>query len=264
MVKVKSLTNRSGFFQTGLRRCRDQGADLGAGKGGLDVARLLEREHADRHVLVTTMGKGLRVHHPEVLVEAALVRRVPEELRIAVLARILVVQAVDVGGLENDLSLDLARPECRGVVGRAVRITRTAGQDDDVAALQMADRLLVQEGLRRSGRDQSGHESALESADPREQIVQDDAVLDGCEHAKLVGGNAIHTLGGAGGAAEDVPAADHDGDLDRLLVRGGDFLGDPEHGVGIVGKDGGLLVRSEQGFTGKLEQDTPLAHGFSS
>jgi hypothetical protein len=25
-----------------------------------------------------------------------------------------------------------------------------------------------------------------------------------------------------------------------------------------------LLVRSEQGFTGKLEQDTPLAHGFSS
>ena len=38
-------------------------------------------------------------------------------------------------------------------------------------------------------------------------------VHDGRQHAHVVGGGAVHALGGAGEAAEDVAAADHDGDL---------------------------------------------------
>ncbi len=50
-----------------------------------------------------------------------------------------------------------------------------------------------------------------------EGILQGEGVLHGGDHADVVAGGAVHAARGGGHAAEDVAAADHDGDVDAQL-----------------------------------------------
>ena len=52
-----------------------------------------------------------------------------------------------------------------------------------------------------------------------ERLLQRERVHDRGEHADVVGLGAVHALGRSGQAAEDVAAADDDGDLDAVLSR---------------------------------------------
>ena len=52
-----------------------------------------------------------------------------------------------------------------------------------------------------------------------EGVLQRQRVHDGGEHADVVGLRAVHALGRGGDAAEDVAAADDDGDLDARGVH---------------------------------------------
>ena len=88
-------------------------------------------------------------------------------------------------------------------------------------------------------------------ADLLERVLQREAVDDRREHAHVVGGRAVHPLGAGGEAAEQVAAADDDGDLDAERLDLGDVLGDLRRHGGI---DAELLLAHE-GFTGQLQQD---------
>ncbi len=46
-----------------------------------------------------------------------------------------------------------------------------------------------------------------------EGVLERERVLHRREHADVVAGRAVHAAGGGGHAAEDVAAADHDGDV---------------------------------------------------
>ncbi len=59
-----------------------------------------------------------------------------------------------------------------------------------------------------------------------QRILQGQRVDDGGEHAHVVRGDAVHVLGLLGDAAEKIPAADDDGELNAELVHIRDFGGD--------------------------------------
>ena len=59
-----------------------------------------------------------------------------------------------------------------------------------------------------------------------ERVLQGDGVDDRGQHPHVIAGHAVDPLGGRGDAAEDVAAADDDGDLDAEFVHLDDLVGD--------------------------------------
>ena len=57
-----------------------------------------------------------------------------------------------------------------------------------------------------------------------EGVLQRQGVHDRGQHADVVGLRAVHALGGAGHAAEDVAAAHDDGQLHAVVHHVGDFV----------------------------------------
>ena len=58
------------------------------------------------------------------------------------------------------------------------------------------------------------------------RVLQRHAVDHRGEHPHVVGAGAVHALGGAGDAAEDVPAADDQTDLYAMIDDTANFIGD--------------------------------------
>src|SRR2546430_1521559 len=66
-----------------------------------------------------------------------------------------------------------------------------------------------------------------------QEVLQRKAVHHGAEHAHVVGAVALHPALLQFGAAEEVAAANHHGDLDTGPGHVGDLLGDGVHHVGV-------------------------------
>ena len=91
------------------------------------------------------------------------------------------------------------------------------------------------------------------------RVGQRERVHHGGQHAHVVGGGAVHADRAAGDAAEDVAAADHDGDFAAELRH---LLHLAHHADDRRAIDAERVV-THQGFTGKLEQDALVGgHGF--
>ena len=71
------------------------------------------------------------------------------------------------------------------------------------------------------------------------------------QHAHVVGLGAFHAGGGAGDAAEDVAAADHDADLHAHADHVADIGGDGADGVVVEAE----LAPAHQGLARQLQQD---------
>ncbi len=84
-----------------------------------------------------------------------------------------------------------------------------------------------------------------------EGVLQGECVHHRGKHADVVGLGAVHALGRAGKAAEDVAAAHGDGDLDALAHDLGDLAGDS---LGDLGVDA-IAHIAHQELAGELEQD---------
>ena len=66
-----------------------------------------------------------------------------------------------------------------------------------------------------------------------QRVLQRQGVLHGGHHADVVAGGAVHAAGGGGHAAEDVAAADNDGDVDVEAAGDLDGLGEALGGRGV-------------------------------
>ena len=84
-----------------------------------------------------------------------------------------------------------------------------------------------------------------------EGVLEREPVHDRREHADVVAGRAVHAARRGGQPAEDVAAADHDADLDALVVDVLDLVGDEraERRVDAV------RPIAQQCLAGQLEQD---------
>src|SRR5581483_6492441 len=84
----------------------DDGADLGALADAEDVA-LLELEDADGHFVFAAERHGRGVHDADLLGEELIVGEARVHARVGEADRIAIVDALDLGGLEEPLRLDL-------------------------------------------------------------------------------------------------------------------------------------------------------------
>ena len=107
-------------------------------------------------------------------------------------------------------------------------IAGAAGEDHDAALFEVANGAAPDERL--------GHLVHLDGAHHArpdalflQRILQSQGIDDRGQHAHVIGGNAVHGLGLLGHAAEEIAAADHDGDLDSQTMYFGDFRRDLVH-----------------------------------
>ena len=175
--------------------------------------------------------------------------------RLGVRHGIAIVDAVDLGRLEQDLGVDLDRAQRGRGVGREVRVAgarprrsttrpfsrwRIARRRMYGSAISfMAIAVITRVGT-----------PARSSASCERQAVHDRR-----QHADVVAGRAVHAPRRRRQPAEDVAAADDDPDLDAERVDLADLAGDEraERRVDAV------LAVAEQGLAGQLEQDAPIA-----
>src|SRR5262249_41734865 len=88
-------------------------------------------------------------------------------------------------------------------------------------------------------------------------VLEGEAVHDGAEHAHVVGAGPVHAALLEFGAAEEVAAADDDGDLRAVADDGRDLTGDLVHHVGVDAQ----AAATGEGLSGQLQQNpaAPLA-----
>ena len=113
----------------------------------------------------------------------------------------------------------------------------------------MADGAAADVGLGDLAHGDGAHDAAVH-AGVLEGVLKRERVHDGREHAHGVALGAVHAAGGHLDAAEDVAAADDDGDLDARVVDRADL-------VGQAGRNGGIdaeLLAAHEGLAGKLEE----------
>src|SRR5690606_31580334 len=139
---------------------------------------------------------------------------------VGVRGRVPVVDAVDLGGLEQLLGADLDRTQGGGGVGREERVPGAGGEDDDAALLQVPDGPQPDVGL---GELLHGDRRLDPCSDTEylHSVAQVEDVEHRRQHPHVVGVGGVHALGGLGHATEDV-AHDHD---DGDLGPGGGGLG---------------------------------------
>ena len=161
------------------------------------------------------------------------------------------IDAVDGGGLEQDVGLDLHGAQAGGGVGGEEGVAGAGGEDDDAVLFEVAHGAAADVGLGYLVHLDGGHDAAVE-AQLLDGVLQGDGVDDGGEHAHVVGGDAVHVDGLLGDAAEEVSSADDDADLAAEGVDGGDLCG---YFVNENGVDAETFACS-QGFSGEFEEDS--------
>ena len=164
--------------------------------------------------------------------------------------RILVEDPIHTGSFEDHIRLDFDGAKRRGGVGREIGIAGSGAEDDHAAFFQVAYGAAADEGLgdllHADGGEQAGlHAFALEG------VLQGHGIDDRGEHAHVVGLNAVHALGGAFHAAEDVSTADHDGDFDAVGIGGFDLFGVLFEHVAVDA----VALFTEKGFAAEFEED---------
>ena len=121
-------------------------------------------------------------------------------------------------------------------------------EDDDAALLEVALGAPRDVGLGDlRHRDRRLH--ARGGAGLLEEVLQGERVHDRAEHAHVVGTAAVHAALAELGTAEEVAAADDDGDLDAI-DRFGDLAGDLADHVGVDAQ-----LSAAERLSGQLQQD---------
>src|SRR3990170_3542338 len=233
----------------------NDGAVVLSGGGEFDAARHTEVEDDDGEGVLHAEREGGGVHHLEASVEGVQVAEAQELPRRRVLRRIGLVDAVNVLlGHEEYVGVDLDGAKGGGCIGRHVGVAGARGEDDHATLLQVADGAAADVGLGDGGDGDRALGADRESV-PLQRVLQGEGVDDGGQHARVVGGGAVHAGGGGGDAAEDVPRADDDGDLDPHALDCLQLPGDGiEHGgvdaVGEVAHEGFAAELQENAFRG--------------
>ena len=205
-------------------------------------------------VVLHAQAHGRRVEDLELVAEQVRVVEMSVAPRIGVRHRVFVVDAVDLGRLEQDLGVDLDRAQGGGGVGREVRVAGAGHEERDAALLEVADGAPPDVRLGDLVHRDRGHDPGRD-AGPLERVLEGQAVHDRREHADVVAGRAVHPARRRGQAAEDVAATDDDPDLDAEAVDLRDLAGDER----ADGRVDAVLAIAEQRLAGQLEQDPPVA-----
>ncbi len=142
------------------------------------------------------------------------------------LHRVFVVNPVDLRRLEQDVGINLGRPQGRGAVGGEEGVARPGNEDHHPALLQVPQGATTDKRLGHRG-EVDGAEHPGRLAKLLEHLLERQAVDHRAEHAHLVGGRLQdRAFLGECRAADDVAATDHDRQLGAEPGPGGDLASD--------------------------------------
>ncbi len=206
----------------------DEGADGQAAEGVGKISVGCEIEDDDGDVIVHAEAEGGGVHDVEPLGEALLEGDGVVADGVGIFPWVAIVNTVHLGGLEDDVCTHLTGAEGGGGVGGEEGIPGAGGEDDDLAAVELALRLAADEGLCDvfhfdGGLDDAGDAMVLKRA------FEGESIHDGGQHADVVCGGAVHAAGGGAGSAPEISTADDDAKLKSALHGLADFEGDAVH-----------------------------------
>src|SRR5436190_9264634 len=85
----------------------DKRADASPVDGALDVAFLLEVEYQDRHVVLHALRDRSGVHDAQILLADRIVAQLAVQQSMGILLGVVAIDAVNAGGLEQDVGLEL-------------------------------------------------------------------------------------------------------------------------------------------------------------
>src|SRR5271166_972724 len=196
----------------------------------MNVATLIEIENHDRKVIFTTQGDGGRIHHAQAAAQHFHVADLVEHGGVLHHDWVIGINAVDLGRLQNDVSFDFHGTQRGGGVGGEIRIAGASGENYDAALLQVANGATPDERLGHLVHFESTHDAG-EDVLLFQRILQRKSVDHRSQHAHVIGRDAVHELGLLGHAAEEVAAADHDGDLNTQAMHFGKLSGDFMHAL---------------------------------
>ena len=212
---------------------------------------VIDVEDEKRDLVVHAEARGRRVHDVQALVEDLDVRQRIKLLRIGILVRIAVIDAIrTLLGHEDDIGFNLSSAQSSRRVRREVRIARAGAKDDDAALLHVADGLAADVRLCDLAHLDGGMYTRVH-IELLECILQGECIHDRSHHAHVVRRCAVHALGRASEPAPDVAATDDDGDIDAALADLLDLLRDVLDDSRI---DAEALIAGER-FTTELQDN---------
>src|ERR1039457_3935345 len=215
------------------------------------IAARVQIENNNRKLVVPAHGNGSGVHDGQRLGQDFQVRNFTVHHGAGELQGVLIVHSIHAGGFGDHLRADFQGAQGGGGVGREVRIRGAAGEDADAALFQMAQGASADVRLGHLVHLDGAHDPGMH-ADLFQGVLQRQGIDHGGEHAHVVGGHAIHVLGGGRDAAEDIAAAHHQPDLDAGGGYRGHFRGQLIDTRGVDAESGA----SGQRFAAELEHDS--------
>ena len=160
------------------------------------------------------------------------------------------VDAVDLGGLEDDVGLDFHGAQRGRRIGAEVGIAGAGAEDDDAALFEVPNGAPADERLG-NGPHFDRRDDARDDVLLFERVLQGQGVDDRRQHAHVVGGRPVHAARARRDATKDVAAADDDGGLDTHALDFGDVLGD----LGGDGRIDAVVLRAHERFAGEFQED---------
>ncbi len=172
-----------------------------------EPAAFADREHDDRDAVVAHQRDGRGVHDLQVARQHFVIGEPLVAGGGGVLLRIGGVDAVDLRALEQRVAAHLGGAQRGGGVGGEERIAGAGGENHDAALLHVAHGAAADVGLAH-GHHRDRRQHARVAAEAFDRVLHGQRVHHRRQHAHVVGAGALHALGRALHAAEDVAAAD--------------------------------------------------------
>ena len=190
--------------------------------GSTGEVALFHLENEDGHVVFHAEGHGGGIHDLEATGNDFLVGDVVEARGGRVLDRVGRVDAVDLGGLHDDVAFAFDSAQRGTAVRREERVARTSGEDDHgTRGKELQGLAAVEEFADRFHAD-GGHHHGINTL-LVEGVLHGEAVHHGAEHAHGIALGAVHAASRSRNAADEVAATDDESDLNALLDDGSNF-----------------------------------------
>jgi hypothetical protein len=223
-----------------------QGPHVLAPQRTQDIPRLVQVEHQHGDALVPAKGGAGGVHDVQAFLEDDIMGENVIFFRAGIYARVAVVDAVDIGGLEHHLGLNFSRAQGRRAVCCEEGVARAAAENDHLPRRHGLKGLPLIDAPGHL-RHHAGRLHQRGLAQLLEGVLQRQGVHHGGQHAHLIRAPAVH--GPAGAPAPEIPAAGDDAQLGpgahALLYMGADAPGQGE--INAVAR------RARQEFAAELE-----------
>ena len=228
----------------------DEGTDFFSHDDAFQIVRTEEVENDDRHLVVHAKREGSGIHDLQLLLQGVEIADIGKTFRLRIFLGIGIVDAVDLGGFEDDFGADFIGAQSGSGVSRKIRVAGAAAKDHHPALFQMAHCAAADEGFGNLRHGDGGLHTRGD-AELFERVLQCERIDDRGEHAHVIASGAFNATLAAGQAAKDISAANDYYNLHAQLAHLADLL---SHALDRLSRYADAGVAAE-GFTAEFQQN---------